>query len=337
MNNDCISNDCISIIIPVYNGEKFIENAIKSCVNQSYSSLEIIVVNDGSIDNTWSILEMFSKSDNRIKTLNVRNSGAPAARNRGLNIATGKYILFLDADDTLETDACKELISIANREDTIDFVIFGFNVFEGKRLLRTPNPGNFIFNYEDDFPRFESIRRLMASPCNKFYRKDYIQYRFNEKMSFAEDIVFNYENLHCESKIIAVNRCLYNVQLGTENSVNKRYRIGKIKDFIYSCEVEEKKLRRLFENTFNKGAYYKIISSSFCVVVETCAIHLNKDEINMELDKVRKNKTYLNIINCDNKIRMIDAIVLHLLKKERFRLLKSYCKLLLFARDKRMR
>lgn len=104
-------NELISVIIPVYNVEKFIEKCLESVINQTYTNLEIIIVNDGSKDNSGVICEQYVKSDSRIKYFEKKNGGLASARNYGLDKASGKYILFLDSDDFMSLNAVEVLLN----------------------------------------------------------------------------------------------------------------------------------------------------------------------------------------------------------------------------------
>lgn len=100
-----MDNPKISVIIPVYNGEQFIETAINSVINQTYTNYEIIVVNDGSVDNTREIVNKIAFKNEKIKLINKENAGVSVARNIGVRETTGEYLTFLDADDKLECTA----------------------------------------------------------------------------------------------------------------------------------------------------------------------------------------------------------------------------------------
>ena len=94
----------VSVIVPVYNGEQYIENNIKSMQDQTYKDIEVIYVDDGSKDNTGEILDDFAAKDNRIHVIHKKNGGVSAARNTGIQAATGEYVLFCDSDDEIEPD-----------------------------------------------------------------------------------------------------------------------------------------------------------------------------------------------------------------------------------------
>ena len=103
----------VSVIVAAYNIEKYIARCLDSILNQTYKNLEIIVVNDGSSDNTGEIIDKYSEKDIRIKVIHKENSGVSSARNKGLDMSTGDYIGFVDGDDTLETDMYELLVSNA--------------------------------------------------------------------------------------------------------------------------------------------------------------------------------------------------------------------------------
>ena len=116
-----IDNPKVSIIIPVFNGEPFLDRCLSSVINQSYNNIEIIIINDGSTDNTQSICESYSKNDPRVIIINKKNEGVSTARNVGLDTAVGDYIYFVDADDYVLEDGIEKLVkkAIDNAADII--------------------------------------------------------------------------------------------------------------------------------------------------------------------------------------------------------------------------
>ena len=106
----------LSVIIPVYNVEPYLEQCLDSVINQTYKNLEIICINDGSTDNSLKILEKYQKKDNRIKLINQKNKGLSEARNAGLDVAKGEYIAFVDSDDYLELNAYEEAMNVVLQE-----------------------------------------------------------------------------------------------------------------------------------------------------------------------------------------------------------------------------
>ena len=114
----------ISIIVPVYNVEKYLKECLDSLINQTLEDIEIICINDGSTDNSLAILEEYQKKDSRIKVFSQKNQGVSAARNLGIEKATGEYLTFLDSDDRLELNTCEILYkeTIAKNSDFLFFI-----------------------------------------------------------------------------------------------------------------------------------------------------------------------------------------------------------------------
>lgn len=185
----------ISIIIPVFNAEKYINRCIKSVVNQSYSELEIIVVNDGSIDNSLFICELLATQDRRIKVISQDNGGVSKARNTGLRLAKGEFVMFLDSDDYMLPDMCKTMLDVLHSKQA-DCVICGIKEPEGG--LWCPQR-NIVYSTLKDFKRdfIYQLNTELLSPCwNKIFKRQLITNLFNDNISFGEDLIFDLEYLN---------------------------------------------------------------------------------------------------------------------------------------------
>lgn len=147
----------ISIIIPIYNVEKYLSKCIESLVGQTYKDIEIILINDGSPDHCLSICEQYSKKDNRIIVINQENKGVSAARNAGLKIAKGEYIGFIDPDDWIAVDMYEGLHSVIKQSD-VDMVICGYEYYSEDGALdekrKYPIRENEIINQKEVMNRF---------------------------------------------------------------------------------------------------------------------------------------------------------------------------------------
>uniref|UniRef100_UPI0038660B57 glycosyltransferase family 2 protein n=1 Tax=Methanobrevibacter sp. TaxID=66852 RepID=UPI0038660B57 len=204
----------ISVILPVFNGEKFIKKAIESVLNQSLSDFELIIVNDGSTDNTLDIIESFN--DERITVISQSNQGPGASRNRALEIVSGEYLMFLDSDDWFCDDALKIAYDEAKTNDT-DISIFqiikynqgeysendwfNLNNFDESFENRVFNPhecGDFLFD-------------ISVSACQKIFKRkfiDQIHARFPEGIYFEDMPFFFYTFLKAE-RVSIIKRHLY--------------------------------------------------------------------------------------------------------------------------------
>ncbi len=170
----------VSVIIPVYNVEKYLEQCLDSVINQSLQEIEIICVNDGSPDNSLAILQRYAKNDGRINIVNQKNQGISASRNNALEIARGEYVLFLDSDDWLDKDTCKELYNYAKKFD-LDMIHFeGVNYdMETDKYYEVPG---LKITYVDDHNKIYSgeevktfINNIPISACLVFYKKSFIK------------------------------------------------------------------------------------------------------------------------------------------------------------------
>ena len=186
-----------SVIVPLYNCEKFISDCLISLVNQTISDdlYEIIVVNDGSTDNGEEKVKEFKNKYNNIKLLSKENGGLSDARNVGLDNASGKYIIFIDADDYVETTLLEEVNKIINNQD---FIIFGYytDTYENDKLISSIIE-NFSNNTLDESINNMNILKfsnLVGFAWNKVYRKNFLDennIRFEKGTSLIEDILFN--------------------------------------------------------------------------------------------------------------------------------------------------
>ena len=191
------SNVKVSVIVPVYNVEKYLKDCLNSVINQTLEDIEIICVNDGSTDNSLAILEDYAKKDSRIKIINQKNKGLSGARNTGMKHVQGEYVLFLDSDDWLNENALSELYW-SHLDDNLDMLFFQtvdyyeedgryeLNQFGGMTAIDDSFEGK-IFNYKDVA---SIIFKIPHSAFNKLYSTSFLQ-RINA--SFPEGI--NYEDL----------------------------------------------------------------------------------------------------------------------------------------------
>ncbi|MDL2223455.1 glycosyltransferase family 2 protein [Bacteroidales bacterium OttesenSCG-928-M11] len=149
----------VSIIVPVYNLEKYISSCIESLINQTYKNLEIIIVDDGSKDASWSIISAYKEQDSRLKIFQQENGGAAKARNRALENVTGKYLLFVDGDDTISLDTIQKNMAIIEKMD-LDCVAYPvYRVNEQGEIFEKKG----IFQFRDREPRLIKKNDLMRA------------------------------------------------------------------------------------------------------------------------------------------------------------------------------
>ncbi len=212
----------ISVIIPVYNAEKYLTKCLNSIVNQTYTNLEIILVNDGSKDSSLNICYEYKKKDDRIKVINNDNHGASYSRNCGISISTGEYIMFIDADDYIENNFIERLIT-CNEYETYDLFIscytdfYDKNIFKEKKLI---DENILTFDLKKDYL---NIVKYLRTPWGKIYKLNIIKennIKFPEDYITAEDQIFNFRYLKYIKKYRFLNECLYFYRHENKNSLS---------------------------------------------------------------------------------------------------------------------
>lgn len=219
----------ISIIVPVYNSSLFLDKCIRSVVTQTYRDIELLLVNDGSTDNSGEICESWIRKDRRIRVIHQSNAGVSAARNRGIIEAKGEYIMFLDSDDAIQENTCFQLIRY-QRKNNVDCIIFGALQKSGTLWIsRDEKKYNSIVEFKQDFEKHLHTE-LLCPVWNKFYKRELIQHFFPQEMSFGEDLVFCLRYLtQCET-ICFVPWPLYIHNNQNEGSITHTFRVGHIED-----------------------------------------------------------------------------------------------------------
>ncbi len=246
----------VSIIIPVYNVEKYLPKCLDSVINQTYKNLEIICVNDDSQDNSLRILEKYAQSDERIKIVNRQNGGLSAARNSGLDVAIGDYCYFIDSDDWIELNTIEKLVKIIST-NAVDTVVHGANnILENPSLAGTSLDAQVWFdsyiknNGIYDVP-MEIKKYICPVAWNKLYKMDIINKyhcRFPEGLINEDELYLWTYMVHCE-KYYYLNEKLYNYLrrsgsiMSTRNDSPKVLDILEILSEIYKTVGEYKNIK----------------------------------------------------------------------------------------------
>ncbi len=240
----------VSIIVPVYKAEKYISKCIESLVSQTLRDIEIILVDDGSPDKSGIICDEYAKQDNRIKVIHKQNGGVSSARNRGIDVANGEYILFVDSDDWVESDYAEGLLNVKTQKPDSEVLCGYRTVYEGDSqkcvdtLFCSKEKNEKI---EVSFDKYMDLIEcvLVQAPWNKLFDKSIVikeNIRFREDISLGEDIIFclKYYTLCGSKSICCINRPLYNYYISETDSLNTKYypNILEIDNIIYS-ELEK--------------------------------------------------------------------------------------------------
>lgn len=231
----------ISIIIPVYNSESYLSTLLESVLDQTYSNVEIILIDDGSTDASKQICDSYEMKDNRFKVISKNNEGICPTRNLGISLATGDYIAFFDNDDLIEKDYLRCIEEICG-ERKPDIITFGYRSIE-------VNENNVSVVAEDHVPGsegflFDDIRSYVFKEINnsfnpvwcKLYRRDFLnehKVRFNEQYRHGmEDIYFNVSAFSYASIIYVSKKIVYNYYVRDNHSISRKYNPRLLNDSI---------------------------------------------------------------------------------------------------------
>ena len=231
----------ISVIVPIYNTEKYLVDCLESLINQSYTNIEIILVDDGSNDKSGTIADEYSQIDDRITVLHIKNGGVSNARNVGIGNATGNWISFVDSDDTVVPEYFECLIDLAIRNDADIAMGISNTMSEDGTIHECPH----IDVIETVFDKKEAIMHLIKSDLfcpgiNKLYRK-----RLWEKVSFSteyrinEDYLANYLCFRASTCFVYTNRKMYNYRVRMNSASRSGYNI-KMVDSVYINDFIQK-------------------------------------------------------------------------------------------------
>ena len=266
----------VSVIIPAYNVERYISHCLSSIVNQTLKEIEIIVVNDGSIDNTLEKIKEFSNDNATICVINQKNKGSIEARKAGLKIASGEYILFVDGDDWLELDALEKLYNNAVEHDS-DIVLY--NAFWSYDKHKEEK-NTFNFNKDIDEPLISLLKaEILPSLCFKLIKRNYIvdnNIEFPENISFGEDLATTASLFMSNPKISTTKECLYNYYQRessiTKSIDNRVLEINKAIEFIKN-QLIKKNIYDKYKLFFEYMVYIHLYEWKFLVYDKFDDIH----------------------------------------------------------------
>ena len=221
-----MDNQLVSVIVPIYNSENTLERCLDSISRQSYLSLEIILVNDGSQDSTAKICEAAQARDARVKYIYQHNGGVSSARNNGIKNAKGTWLLFVDSDDMIPPDFALRMVDATGGES--DLAICGFDCMQKGRRFLEICADNGIELRQQFMEKFLSHfdRGIINSPCNKIYRLSLIREHniaFPSGIRLGEDLLFNLSYLpHCSS-VAFTSLTRYACYFDNTNSLSREY------------------------------------------------------------------------------------------------------------------
>ena len=254
-----MNKELISIIVPVYKVEKYLEKCLNSIINQTYKNIEIILIDDGSPDNCGKICDEYAKKDNRIIVIHKKNGGLSDARNKGLKKATGDYIMYVDSDDYIKKDSCEELIKVV-KKTSADIICYNFNTIdeEGNKLTKNISFSTGNTKKVTELSYSESLidniyrKNIRYEAGSKLYKKSIIEKHTFPVGMLAEDFAVFYKYLKEAKKIVHFDYQIYNYLQRTDSIMGQKNK--KLYKDIY---ITEKNFYKEVKSICNKIANIK--------------------------------------------------------------------------------
>lgn len=300
----------ISIIMPVYNSEKYISEAIESVCNQSYKNWELLIVNDGSTDYTSKIIDDFAKKDSRIKVFHRKNEGVSMARNFALNQICGEYITFIDSDDMYHADRLKRMLQVFEQHENCEIVFSRHKEFRGKLNTYEANDSRKIVISDDDI-----LVKVISDSKNHFVWNAMLKSEIAKKekfapIRFAEDFCY-IRDCACHCRQMAVlDEVLYFYRRDNENAMTSHFFSEKyISDYM-----------KLVENVYDFCCDHSLTDDFFKKMVA--------HEYAQNSMRIRKSTSYSKFVTCMNDkkfregVKFADASQCTFLEKILFRMIK---------------
>ena len=258
----------MSIVLPVYNGEKYLASAIQSVLAQKYHKWELLIVDDGSIDTTATISEEYAAKDPRINAFHQPNGGVNAARAKGIDNARGEYITFLDADDTFTADALEKMLS--GFSDIVDAVYCG-------------NIDKFFSQEEYIIALWEG--KMRPGICTKMFRTDLfkkIDYTLERRLVMGEDLLLNSMYALNINGVQSIPHNCYQINKDNEESVTKTFKHNWEYEKYFFSKVDELFLRKTYSLPFYKDIELQVnkcwLNAMKYVILDGNSINYNDDE-----------------------------------------------------------
>lgn len=280
----------ISVIVPVFNVESYIERCIQSLIAQSYVNIEIIIVDDGSTDNSGKICDMYGERDLRVKVIHKLNGGLADARNVGIREAAGEYIAFTDSDDWVAENYISELYKLLIQTDS-DIAVCKFKRVSNEGEILLANSEEYQIYSNEDAIKQLLYQKISSSACGKLYKIDlWDEVRFPIQKLYEDVEPVYYVFRKCE-RVVCTNKILYLYFYRKSSIVNQKFTIRKM-DYVENC-------KKLLENIkvdypqFENAAISRLMWAEVHVLVHMDAPKKYLNEYTMLMNDIKKFRFFV--------------------------------------------
>lgn len=250
-------NSKISFIIPIYNVEKYIEKCVDSIIKQTYKNIEIILIDDGSTDNSAVIIDKIAKTDSRIRVFHKTNGGVSSARNYGLKVSEGNYILFIDGDDYIEPEYAEYFYNLINTGDYD--IAYNSKCFDLVNKIKNDSSNSMEYSSSEmTYDIYVGGIGVGVAVWNKMYRKEFLDKHnicFDENIWYGEGMLFNIICLSKTKKVIVGDKLVYH-QIFNPNSAMRNFNLKSNYCGIKSLDIQKEFLNNDVE-LLNAWNYHK--------------------------------------------------------------------------------
>lgn len=308
----------ISIIIPAYNAEKKLGECIESIEAQTYRNIEIIIINDGSKDNTKIICSEKADKYNNIIVINQENKGVSLTRNVGIDKATGDYIMFVDSDDFIEKNMLESML----KKNEYDLVISNYKKYYNKnRIINNEAIVNKEYSKSTFLKEFWTLynANLINSPCFRLYKNDIIKnenIRFNSNYELGEDLIFNLEYIDKCERISVINEYLYNYRY-SEQSLTTKYRENYLEiqyeliEYIRNFLVKNNALNENHKKNLEKLTCDVIISAIQNLFLKSSKLTNKEKKLKLnEYLKLKEIEYFNNVCYKEKRLKLMSKLIL---------------------------
>lgn len=299
-------NPLISVIIPVYNVEKYLERCIASILTQSYKNLEIILVDDGSSDNSGTICDRYRETDTRVRVFHKKNGGQSSARNLALDNAHGEWIAFVDSDDWVDMDYIKLMFEHASLTNSQISIISSVNTVNENISIKKTHPSLVLMDNEQAITNLLYQRFFSFAAYGKLYSKELFKnIRFPEGKLY-EEMEPIYKVFVKAEKVVFSNEKLYFYFQRQGSTVRSKFSIREKMDYVENTKIVLEDVKRKYPNLTN-AAISRLLWADIHVLVHMDDTRKYENEYKLLWKDIKKNRRK---VLKDKKVRPINKIVL---------------------------
>lgn len=287
------TNPLVSIVIPIFNVEKYIERCLSSLIKQDYTNIEIIVIDDGSLDNSAMIVDNLALFDKRIILIHEENKGVSSARNIGIDKAQGSYIMFIDGDDWVDSNYVSTFLK--RIEESKAPIVMNTNYYadSGKEVSSNNKINNISTITNDTAAEYIYNGRIFVAVWNKIYRKSFLDeytIRFNNEIWYGEGMLFNIECLQYIETVPIIDIALYH-QEPNVNSAMRNFNLENYQCGLKSMEIQKKICRKFSSKVFDAWQLHNYMYNISIIdgIIRTNSKRAYLNEYNKHVKMLRKN------------------------------------------------